>query len=617
MDVSWLQAPPQWIQETWNWIWQEIRWLFSGVGVVAGAALVRRIIRGRPAKTPGVETAKVQAIAERHAQVGTQVSSSMPNGIAEAPVPDRLLWEETVRLLTLALNGRDPKNVLDQAFAHLPNDPRARLRIGGDRAIEELAVDWTRELWDAKCIRGHSALHRLIVACFKDRQEPKVNLRDGFQGLLWQLDDHCAGANPSNEGVSATETPSEDIEAAPYLSASPSPSPQYAADDAQPAPDAHQTGVQGEAPAQMSSEAIMTPFSPRRWPWLLGLVSVAVVLLAFFLGVWSCVKQNELGLAAARDALRKGRYDNAWSHLETIPRWCPSLRAAKHLREITLLAEAIHSEMPDWPSLEGRLQRLSGQQQSEPSLLVLRAELEIKSGRHDDARALLKAALGQDPQHAHAAFVLGYLADLHGDDRSAIDHYLEAVKESPLSPRYRNNLARAYLDAGRTEEALKEYSRISQFPLARAEEALAYWTKGRWPTAADLQRQAIQEIDNEAIMGLPPNRAEWRFEIGSAARTAEHIRLPSAGEKRCYVRLGLWVSEQLIEGGQDEASVPDCEPERTGLRALVAADLCRYLSDSALPLQISKLRHALDAEPHCPWRSSTSASPEIPMMTTP
>ncbi len=117
------------------------------------------------------------------------------------PPDERLLWIEVVRLLTGILAIQDAKVLRDNAFRHLPNDPSQRLRT--DTAPSELATDWVRELWEAKCMDGHSPLYRLLEAGYKDRRPPRVQGFSNFQEVLAALDAPCRGSGQPTAATSA------------------------------------------------------------------------------------------------------------------------------------------------------------------------------------------------------------------------------------------------------------------------------------------------------------------------------------------------------------------------------------------------------------------------------
>jgi hypothetical protein len=136
--------------------------------------------------------------------------ASAPSDTPPQPPDERRLWTETVRLVTDCLRAKDPQLLCDEAFRHLPSDPSARLRTDG--APSELATAWVRELWESKCMDGHSPLYLLLEAGFKDRRPPPVTGFSSFQAFLAALDAPCRQAEqrprpPQNEEAATPAPP--------------------------------------------------------------------------------------------------------------------------------------------------------------------------------------------------------------------------------------------------------------------------------------------------------------------------------------------------------------------------------------------------------------------------
>jgi Flp pilus assembly protein TadD len=125
--------------------------------------------------------------------------------------------------------------------------------------------------------------------------------------------------------------------------------------------------------------------------------------------------------------------------------------------------------------------------------MLLEAQSWLRQENYDKARALTEAASKADQNNAEAWFLLGMNRDLSGDTVAAVYHYRKAVEAEPASPppQYCSNLARGLLELNKFHEARREYRKISQFPLARVEQALAHWTQGEMREAVDAMRDAF------------------------------------------------------------------------------------------------------------------------------
>src|SRR4030095_7001192 len=117
--------------------------------------------------------------------------------------------------------------------------------------------------------------------------------------------------------------------------------------------------------------------------------------------------------------------------------------------------------------------------------IILGAEYWVRQENYDKVRSLAEAASKEDQNNAEAWFLLGLDRDLSGDTAAAVDHYRQGVGAAPESPPYRSNLARGLLELSKFQEALQEYRKIRQFPLARIEQTLAHWARGEMREAVD------------------------------------------------------------------------------------------------------------------------------------
>jgi tetratricopeptide (TPR) repeat protein len=204
--------------------------------------------------------------------------------------------------------------------------------------------------------------------------------------------------------------------------------------------------------------------------------------------------------------------------------------------------------------------------------MILEAQYWLRQENYDKARSLAEAASNEDQHNAEAWFLLGLDRDLSGDAAAAVDYYRKAVEAAPASPQYRSNLARGLLELGRFHEALQEYRKISQFPLARVEQALAHWAQGEMHEAADAERDALKMLGDAGLLTRFYNRRAWLFRLPTKG-----IRLSSPEDKRCYALLGEAASRRLA--GEAAVAFPpsECHDPPLAIRELLADDLCRFV----------------------------------------
>ena len=204
--------------------------------------------------------------------------------------------------------------------------------------------------------------------------------------------------------------------------------------------------------------------------------------------------------------------------------------------------------------------------------MILEAQYWLRQENYDKARALAEAASKEDQNNAEAWFLLGLDRDLSGDTAAAVDHYRKAVEAAPESPQYRSNLARGLLELGKFHEALQEYRKIRQFPLARVEQALAHWAQGEMRKAADAERDALKMLGDANLSKHFYNRRAWLFRLPNKG-----IRLSSPEDKRCYALLGEAASRRLA--GEAAVAFPpsECHDPPLAIRELLADDLCRFV----------------------------------------
>lgn len=388
-------------------------------------------------------------------------------------------------------------------------------------------------------------------------------------------------------------------------------------------------GIPGRESGQREALAMGAPSGarPKRRTIPIGEINLGIVKLGPFelplpaWGAWAGVKV--LGLAAlllalagagtwffalrgpiadARDAMRMARYDLAQDSLANVPRWLSTWPAVKTMRKKADLGTGFQKQGQDWEELGRDLRRLRTEWPADADLMVLEATYWWHREDYVKARILAAAAAKADEGNAEAWFLLGLDRDLAGDVLNAESDYRAAVKVAPDSPQYRSNLARILLDSGRFDQAIREYRKINDFPLARLEQALGHWATGEIDFALGAQRDALKMLGDTALMGNYYNRRAWVFRLDNMG-----VRLASLDDRRCYARLEEAASRRL--GGDTAAAFPPatCGDPPREIRQLVADDLCRFvdahqpgLVEMALQLHAALKQPATCPEPEPP-----------------
>ena len=322
---------------------------------------------------------------------------------------------------------------------------------------------------------------------------------------------------------------------------------------------------------------------------------IAILLLSGIVGggaYWFAVRAP---LADARDAMRMARYDAALDSLAKVPGWLAQWPEVAALREKAALGTRFHAPPQDWQILRRDLDRLRADRPDDADLMVLEATMAMRQKNYDKARETLQIAVNSDPRNAEAWFLLGLDRDLAGDVEKAADHYRKAVELAPDSPQYRSNLARMLLDHSKLDQAIQEYQKISQFPLARVEQALGHWAKGEMREAGDAQRDALTMLDNEVFQVQFYNLLSWIFPLAK-------VQLTKQEDKRCYVLLAVSASRRLAGKTEDPFPPKACNDPPKAVSKLLADDLCRFvdLPQPSLAAAAGGLRGALGQPEICP-----------------
>jgi len=308
-------------------------------------------------------------------------------------------------------------------------------------------------------------------------------------------------------------------------------------------------------PAPLPVRVVRSVVSRHPWPWALG----TVVAVALLVGGWLWSNSQRYFKQGA-DLLNVGRYQAARPWLEQARKWNPLSRAAG----CGLLAADLDAARSDQVGFERRLDEATRQYPRCAYLKVLSGEHEYDLGKqqanYDESLPYYKQALSDykdaaklRPGLAEAYFDMGRVLDVMGDPDGALDPYLQAVKLSPGTPAYHNNLADLYFRREDYDKAIAEYGVVANLPLSALLAAKIYRLQNKLDLAAAREEDAIACLKQLDICLKEPDeqRAEqtqdWVLDISPT----REVRLVGPAEKQCYAELELAVTKFL----QDDDSL--------------------------------------------------------------
>ena len=136
-----------------------------------------------------------------------------------------------------------------------------------------------------------------------------------------------------------------------------------------------------------------------------------------------------------------------------------------------------------------------------------------QAGRLQEAEALYRQILQDQPDHADALHLLGVIAHQVGRHEAAVDCILKAIKFNPTVAEYHNNLGEAYRAIGKLEEAAAHYREALMLRPAFAEPysnmSIVLRKQGKREEAAAHCRQAL---------ALKPAFAEAHNNLGNVLK---------------------------------------------------------------------------------------------------
>ena len=170
-----------------------------------------------------------------------------------------------------------------------------------------------------------------------------------------------------------------------------------------------------------------------------------------------------------------------------------------------------------------------------------------------------------------------------GKWEAARDSSLQAVSLSE-TPKYQSLLASVYVKQQLYDDALREYRKISRYPLAALESAKIYWLRKQWSEAANLQNKAIIWLNDKTVMAQAENQDFWIFEIALAQNPTQRqgTRLTKQDEKKAYavfcLSVSLFLQGDVVRANKQLTQLDVVNTE--DIKAIVRADLAELVKAS-------------------------------------
>lgn len=180
-----------------------------------------------------------------------------------------------------------------------------------------------------------------------------------------------------------------------------------------------------------------------------------------------------------------------------------------------------------------------------------------ENGKTPEAIRSLALVLANDPKHAEANHLMGFIRLGRGQYEEAVRHFQTALETNPDMLTCRNNLGAAYMHLERYEDAAVIFKELAKSPLYTSP-WLAFVNLGWAYYQMGMTQEAIEET--EMAVSLNPDLCLGYNNLGifyrSRARTDEAVKDLSESIKLCpnyaepHMHLGMIYSDQ---GKIDEA----------------------------------------------------------------
>jgi predicted Zn-dependent protease len=205
----------------------------------------------------------------------------------------------------------------------------------------------------------------------------------------------------------------------------------------------------------------------------------------------------------------------------------------------------------DFTSAETLLAKREGQDEENPAVQFLRAEIAIRTGQLDRARETLEQAKALDPTNVNGELLTALLEREEGDGSSAKEILTKTVESNPTDPRPLRELAITLGEQGDAQGAIAAWERVLRLnsgdPADLRQYALSLWQNGQQARADAIIREtlAAQTTPNaelEAAAGdyytLTGRRAEALNRLEKAATLSPGDRTRDFALASGHLRVG-------------------------------------------------------------------------------
>jgi hypothetical protein len=318
-------------------------------------------------------------------------------------------------------------------------------------------------------------------------------------------------------------------------------------------------------------------FLPELWKYIKNICLTFIFITVIVAGGWVAYiydmsKKPEIAdkelIVEGDNALNIGRYADAKRIFEAELKANPQNQQAAWNLQLAQLRDILSD-----PGFKEAIDILYQKKPEDAYVNLFLGDFYAANHKPDKAIQHYEQAIEQNPKLAEAHYNLSMLYTQQGNMISAKVEALQAIEISP-TPKYRNNLGSLYFKQKNYEEAIKEYGKNKEFPLSALESAKIYWRLEFLSQALSYQKQAVDWLEDKAIMDKPDNQEAWYFEISPE----KNMELISLDDKKSYAYFCLSFTLYLqgdMEGAENEVQkLRDLNIKRQAdIKALVTARL--------------------------------------------
>lgn len=318
-------------------------------------------------------------------------------------------------------------------------------------------------------------------------------------------------------------------------------------------------------------------FLPMLWDYIKKAILVVAFIATIMAGGWVAyiydlskkpqIVDKQL-IVEGDNALNIGRYADARQIFETEVKANPQNKQAAWNLKIVQVRETLSQ-----PGFKAAIDALYQQNRNDAYVNLFLGEFYADKQLFEEAEKHYRQAIEKNPKLAEAHYHLAMLYDRQGKHDEAKIESLKAIEIASI-PKYRNSLGTIFFKHQHYEEAIKEYGTNKEYPLSALESAKIYWRLEYLSQALSYQKQAIEWLEDKAIMTKPENEEAWYLETVPG----KNIELAKLDEKKSYAYSCLSVSLYLqgdMEGAESEVQKLRAlrVPRQSAINTVLIADL--------------------------------------------